>query len=78
MTASTGLSRRQIEVKNLILDGRSNREIATLLSIKVDTVKVYASVVFRKLGVKNSRGLAAAEIASLRAHAKNKKEKIAT
>lgn len=66
MTTANPLSRRQVEVKDLILEGKSNREISTLLNITIDTVKVYTSNIYLKLGVKNRHQLSAREIATLR------------
>ena len=45
------LSRRETEIARYVLDGVSNKEIATRLSITEATVKAHLTVVFRKLGV---------------------------
>ncbi len=47
------LTRRQEEVLYLISDGKSNREIAELLSLSEGTVKVHVTAIFKSLGVKN-------------------------
>jgi DNA-binding CsgD family transcriptional regulator len=48
-----GLSRRQAETLTLLASGKSNAEIALILSLSAATVKEYVSVVFDKLGVDN-------------------------
>lgn len=48
------LSRRQLEVLNLLADGLSNEEIAEKLVITVGTVKAHTANIYRKLNV-NSR-----------------------
>ncbi len=45
------LSRRETEIARYVLDGVSNKEIATRLAITEATVKAHLTVVFRKLGV---------------------------
>jgi predicted ATPase/DNA-binding CsgD family transcriptional regulator len=52
------LSQREIEILGLISDGLSNREIAQMLFLSVNTVKWYNKQIFSKLGV-NSRAQAA-------------------
>jgi non-specific serine/threonine protein kinase len=47
------LKLREIEILNLIDNGRSNGEIATQLHLTQGTVKWYNSQIFSKLGVKN-------------------------
>lgn len=47
------LTPRQTEVLALVADGKRNKEIAHLLSITGNTVKVHLSVIFNKLGVRN-------------------------
>ncbi|KRC05575.1 hypothetical protein ASE06_19910 [Sphingopyxis sp. Root214] len=49
----TALTGRQFEVLNLLAAGRSNKEIARLLSIAEGTVKVHIAAAFRMLGVHN-------------------------
>lgn len=46
-----GLTRREIEVLRLAAGGKSNREIASELSLKVSTVKSHLANIFRKIGV---------------------------
>ena len=45
------LSRRELEVVHLIVDGQSNKEIATHLKIGEESVKSHLKSVFQKLGV---------------------------
>ena len=47
------LSRRQTEVLRAIAQGRSNKEIATQLGIRLDSVEDIANVLYEKLGVSN-------------------------
>lgn len=47
------LTRRQEEVLFFISDGKSNREIADILSLSEGTVKVHVTAIFKSLGVKN-------------------------
>ena len=48
-----GISVREREIMTLILSGEDNKSIARKLGISVNTVKVHASNIFRKLGVQN-------------------------
>jgi len=48
-----GLTEREIEVLRLLVVGRSNREIATLLYISPKTASVHVSHILAKLGVAN-------------------------
>ena len=47
------LSAREAEVMALITQGRSNREIAELLHLSVNTIKGVIRTAYRKVGVKN-------------------------
>ena len=58
------LSRRELEVLELIAEGLSNREIAERLSLSVGTVKVHTRNIYGKLDV-NSRTQAIAQAAKL-------------
>lgn len=53
------LTRRQREVLELLVGGRSNKEISRTLALSEGTVKVHMAALFRTLGV-NSRSAAAA------------------
>ena len=46
-----GLTPRQLEVLNLMVDGRSNKEIADRLDLSEHTVKVHVRLVLDKLGI---------------------------
>jgi DNA-binding NarL/FixJ family response regulator len=48
-----GLSGRQMEVLQLLAEGRTNDEIAALLELSRNTVKQHTSAVYRKLAVRN-------------------------
>lgn len=51
-SSRSALTPREIEVLDLIFKGRSNREIADMLSIGEGTVRIHVSNVLLKLGVK--------------------------
>jgi NarL family two-component system response regulator LiaR len=53
------LTAREGEVLELLQDGRTNSEIAEVLSIGVETVRTHARSIYRKLGVRSRRQLAA-------------------
>ncbi len=56
----TALTRREIEVLQLVAAGRRNREIAGQLCISTKTVEFHLRNVFRKLGVRSRAELARA------------------
>ena len=47
------LSRREIDVLRLMADGQSNQEIAQVLVVALNTVKMHVKHIYRKLGVRN-------------------------
>jgi DNA-binding CsgD family transcriptional regulator len=47
-----GITRRELEILELIAQGMSNREIAAKLFVSENTVKTHSSRVFDKLGAK--------------------------
>lgn len=55
------LSRRELEIADLVADGNTNQRIAAHLDISVKTVETYMSRIFKKLGV-NSRSQVARTI----------------
>ena len=55
---TTRLSRRESQLISLVAQGRKNKEIARELAIAEQTVKIYLSRVFRKVGVKDRLELA--------------------
>jgi two-component system response regulator DesR len=55
-TLPLGLSGRQLEILQLLADGRTNDEIAVRLYLSRNTVKQHASAIYRKLDVRNRAG----------------------
>jgi DNA-binding NarL/FixJ family response regulator len=53
------LSRREAEVLPLLQQGHSNAQIALALQVGVETVRTHARNIYRKLGVRSRRELAA-------------------
>lgn len=51
--AAGGLTPRESEVLNLLVAGRSNKEIGRALELQEITVKLHVRNIFRKLGVRN-------------------------
>jgi DNA-binding NarL/FixJ family response regulator len=49
--AYTSLTRREVEVVNLISQGMRNKEIAAMLGISIETVQVHIKNIFEKLDV---------------------------
>ena len=54
-TKIKSLSKKEIEVLQHIKEGKSNKEIASLLYIEVNTVKSHISKIYQKLGVKSRK-----------------------
>lgn len=54
-TRIKSLSKKEFEVLQHIKDGKSNKEIASLLYIEVNTVKSHISKIYQKLGVKSRK-----------------------
>lgn len=52
-TEENPLTDRELEVLELVADGRNTKEIADVLSIKTGTVRNYISTILDKLGVTN-------------------------
>ncbi|GAB3247548.1 response regulator transcription factor [Larkinella harenae] len=50
--AKTGLSKRELEVLQLMAEGLSNQEIASRLFVSLNTVKTHSSNVLEKMDVK--------------------------
>ena len=48
-----GLTRSQARVLELLAEGKTNREIGTLLDVTEGTVKIHVSAIFKALGVTN-------------------------
>jgi DNA-binding CsgD family transcriptional regulator len=53
------LTRREQEILAMLVGHRSNKEIASSLSLSVNSVKWYARQIYGKLGVENRRQVAA-------------------
>lgn len=49
-----GLTNREIQVMNLIVNGYENKEIANKLNISFRTVEVHRAAIFKKIGIKNA------------------------
>jgi two-component system, NarL family, response regulator LiaR len=47
------LSKRELEVLNLIVEGYSNPEIARMLYLSPNTIKTHVRSIFNKLGVEH-------------------------
>jgi DNA-binding CsgD family transcriptional regulator len=54
------LSRRQLDVLRLIVQGRSNKEIARSLNLAEGTVKIHVAALFSKLGIHRRAAVAVA------------------
>jgi DNA-binding CsgD family transcriptional regulator len=52
------LTRRQRDVLDLIIQGKSNKEIARILGLGVGTVKIHVAALFRKLRVNRRAAVA--------------------
>jgi DNA-binding CsgD family transcriptional regulator len=48
-----GLTRRELEILQLVAEGDSNAQLARMLWITEQTVKFHLSNIYRKLGVSN-------------------------
>lgn len=53
LTERYGLSQREREIAELLLQGKNNKEIASILYLSPNTIKVHASNLYRKLGAAN-------------------------
>lgn len=66
MEESTTLTPREDEVKDLILRGFTNPEIANTLIISTHTAKAHVCNIIRKLGIRNRLGVFIKEIQQLK------------
>jgi DNA-binding CsgD family transcriptional regulator len=57
-SSSTHLSTREVQVSNLVSQGKANKEIAWNLHLSEGTIKEYLNRIFRKVGVSNRVELA--------------------
>ncbi len=55
--AAPGLSTRELEVLQLIVHGKSNKEIAIVLQISANTVAVHRANIMQELGIHNTAEL---------------------
>jgi len=67
-TCRWGLSKRQSEVLALLLEGRSNREVAQALQIAEGTVELHVSGILKKASVRSRSELIAASWSRLPVH----------
>jgi DNA-binding NarL/FixJ family response regulator len=49
--STSRLTAREIEIVRLLADGKSNKEVSTMLGISVKTVETHRAVIMRKLGI---------------------------
>jgi DNA-binding NarL/FixJ family response regulator len=59
-----GLTERELEILQLIVDGKSNKEIATQLKLSTNTVSVHRANMMRALGLHNTAELVSYAIRS--------------
>jgi DNA-binding NarL/FixJ family response regulator len=64
-TSKSPLTPRQMDVLELLIQGKSNKEIASALNLGAGTVKIHLAAIFRYFGVNNR---AAAAVASTRSN----------
>lgn len=57
LIATHDIQPREAEILRLMLDGKTNRQMAEELFISESTVKKHVNAIYRKLGVKNRLGL---------------------
>ncbi len=55
------LSKQENTIKNLILEGKTNKEIANELFVSISTVKTHITNIYNKLGVSNRKELIASQ-----------------
>ena len=53
MSKIYNMSNRESEIIDLIIEGKTNKEIGDVLFIEISTVKTHVSKIFKKQGVKN-------------------------
>ena len=57
-TPQPDLTRRQLEILSLLMEGTSNRDIAAELGVREQTVKNQLTIMYEKMGVQNRLQLA--------------------
>jgi len=63
-SALESLSPRELQVMRLVAEGRTSKEIATLLDLGLQTVRSYRKTLMKKLGVNNVAGLTQVALAA--------------
>ena len=63
-TALEGLSPRELQVLRLVAEGKTSKEIATILDLGLQTVRSYRKTMMKKLGVNNVASLTQLALAS--------------
>ncbi|MCC6859835.1 MAG: response regulator transcription factor [Bryobacterales bacterium] len=56
-SALSGLSPRELQVLRLVAEGKTSKEIATILDLGLQTVRSYRKTMMKKIGVNNVAGL---------------------
>ncbi len=56
-SALAGLSPRELQVLRLVAEGKTSKEIATILDLGLQTVRSYRKTMMKKIGVNNVAGL---------------------
>ncbi|MEZ5353207.1 MAG: response regulator transcription factor [Bryobacteraceae bacterium] len=59
-----GLSRREVQVLRLVAEGKSSKEIASILALELETVRSYRKTMMKKLGVNNAASLTKLAVAA--------------
>src|SRR5262249_45630462 len=62
--ALASLSPRELQVLRLVAEGKTSKEIATMLDLSEQTVRSYRKTMMKKLGVNNVAGLTQLALAS--------------
>jgi len=57
LAAALKLTGRELEVANLLFAGKTRAAVARRLQLDIETVRVYIDRLFKKLGVRNVRGM---------------------
>ena len=57
LAAATRLTARELEVASLLFAGKTRAGVARRLQLNIETVRVYIDRLFKKLGVRNLRGM---------------------
>jgi DNA-binding NarL/FixJ family response regulator len=59
-----GLSRREVQVLRLVAEGKSSKEIASILDLELETIRSYRKTMMKKLGVNNAASLTKLAVAA--------------